>query len=979
MVFGQGAGLDFSTLPPTFFFSKSLKGSSSAVSDAKGNLIFYTSGAKIYNAKGGLISQHLKVDSKVRRAVIIVPDPKNKKRYYIFSIGSDALSPGLFYTIYVPGQTPTASVKLSSGDFIGLNAVYALDKKSLWVVTAVRESDKISLRAYRLSASLGLVSAPVLSSVEVRSADLNFGLSQRITATISASGQRYALSFEKDKRIFTAVFDTDTGQMKNKEDLRFNETPLGMTFTRSDQYLYVSLRDDVSKKAFLRRYEVLGFPASHDKLEVATLKLSDYPEIPLKNPPHFEGLQLGLHGSIYAAIVSPSPKDLGLPEETAVPASYLGRVANPEGKTPELNPKSILLRNALGRAFSTGEFPNMVQTFFSYSATRKLLACQGQVRTLVISSSSIVLYTVAWDFGDPASGRLNTSKELSGAHRFSAVGDYLVKARYTSSIGNGVAQGTVRALPPPRVDLGVSNRVVCAKRPLELDAGKHLTASDRIASIYSWSHGLFKQKIQVDKPGFYRVDVRSGFCTASDSVEVFPPSKLALDLGADRSLCAADVLKLDGGRGLSSHRQVRYRWQDISKGSATLSTARHHTIRNSGEYVLTLSNGCDALRDTIRVRYPLDDLKLDLGGDTLLCQGQTLRLDAGKDLTDKQRSSVRYLWGDGTAGRYLTVRKSGKYRVDISHLGCAISDEIAVGYVPEIRFDFQVDTALCEGTPYRVDVSQYVRTSSKLPLEYRWSDGNTAAVRTFHRAVDLGVRVGVGSCFSEGRLKIRYTSAPRLSLRDTSLCYTRKALVLDAGLFDRYAWSNGAETRTITVRDTGQYHVDLSQGICRDRVSVRVERNWGPVFELRVRDRNVQVDVFESRYPPYEYSLDGEHYRLKNRFERLPPGIHHLWVRDATGCVAKSSDVEILALDIPKFFTPNGDGINDYWQVKGLEWYEGLHRIYVYDRYGEEVYRYRSGDSGWDGGALPPSDYWYVIDINHGTKVLKGHFTLLRD
>ncbi|MBO7626761.1 MAG: T9SS type B sorting domain-containing protein [Paludibacteraceae bacterium] len=93
-------------------------------------------------------------------------------------------------------------------------------------------------------------------------------------------------------------------------------------------------------------------------------------------------------------------------------------------------------------------------------------------------------------------------------------------------------------------------------------------------------------------------------------------------------------------------------------------------------------------------------------------------------------------------------------------------------------------------------------------------------------------------------------------------------------------------------------------------------------------------------------------------------------------------DMPILEPDV--FFTPNGDGINDVWGIKNIEYYPEA-MIRIYDRFGKIVYEATdySFDNAWNGKDingrnLPSTDYWYTIDIQSSDRVYYGHVTLLR-
>jgi gliding motility-associated-like protein len=93
----------------------------------------------------------------------------------------------------------------------------------------------------------------------------------------------------------------------------------------------------------------------------------------------------------------------------------------------------------------------------------------------------------------------------------------------------------------------------------------------------------------------------------------------------------------------------------------------------------------------------------------------------------------------------------------------------------------------------------------------------------------------------------------------------------------------------------------------------------------------------------------------------------------------------ITVIDYPLYFTPNGDGVNDRWNIVGLN-NQPSAKIYIFDRYGKLLKQLSPVGSGWDGtfnGQLMPSnDYWFTVEYqepNTGeTQEFKAHFTLKR-
>jgi gliding motility-associated-like protein len=136
----------------------------------------------------------------------------------------------------------------------------------------------------------------------------------------------------------------------------------------------------------------------------------------------------------------------------------------------------------------------------------------------------------------------------------------------------------------------------------------------------------------------------------------------------------------------------------------------------------------------------------------------------------------------------------------------------------------------------------------------------------------------------------------------------------------------------------------------------------------------------------YEFALDAFDgpYQDNPFFDRVGAGAHTLYVKDKNKCGIASLDLFILGF--PKFFTPNNDGNNDTWQVKGLNSdFSNASVVSVFDRYGKLIKQLNAKSGYWDGTfngqELANSDYWFVaqlIEISGNIRVFKGHFSLIR-
>ncbi|MEO1010964.1 MAG: T9SS type B sorting domain-containing protein [Bacteroidota bacterium] len=133
----------------------------------------------------------------------------------------------------------------------------------------------------------------------------------------------------------------------------------------------------------------------------------------------------------------------------------------------------------------------------------------------------------------------------------------------------------------------------------------------------------------------------------------------------------------------------------------------------------------------------------------------------------------------------------------------------------------------------------------------------------------------------------------------------------------------------------------------------------------------------------YEFFFQGQSYGTDNVYTTNVSEIVEVRVVDQNGCVAVVSiPFEFTGmLEIPNFFTPNGDNENDLWMIKGREFFPDI-EVIIYDRYGRVVAtldQVQKWDGTYEGNPLPSGDYWYVVNQNDARSTrFVGHFTLFR-
>lgn len=187
----------------------------------------------------------------------------------------------------------------------------------------------------------------------------------------------------------------------------------------------------------------------------------------------------------------------------------------------------------------------------------------------------------------------------------------------------------------------------------------------------------------------------------------------------------------------------------------------------------------------------------------------------------------------------------------------------------------------------------------------------------------------------------------------------------------------------------GDYSVKAVNNFNCERVrTFTIEESEQPTIEdVQVYDNqgSNRIAIIVSGISEYEFALDNSDYELGNTengnlYLDVTEGLHTIKVRDVLGCGEVTYDVPVIRF--PKFFTPNGDGINENWQVISNNAFP-LISFTIFDRHGKIISQFTDKDTGWDGKYLGKeahkTDYWYIAiitDRNGNQFERRGHFSL---
>ena len=222
--------------------------------------------------------------------------------------------------------------------------------------------------------------------------------------------------------------------------------------------------------------------------------------------------------------------------------------------------------------------------------------------------------------------------------------------------------------------------------------------------------------------------------------------------------------------------------------------------------------------------------------------------------------------------------------------------------------------------------------------------------------------------------------------------------ILDTGLSDidyTFEWSID---NTVLVGITESSHIPVQGGIysvlvtnnttgCQNTDATTVNDSEPPMVTVElISSAFAESQVIEATAIGngiYEFSLDDGPWQTSGVFENVSSGEHVVTARDINGCGANSAI--IIVIGYPKFFTPNGDGYHDTWNILGIANQPNA-KIFIFDRYGKLIKQLSPSSTGWDGTfngkPLLTSDYWFTVEFiepkDGSLKLFKSHFTLKR-
>lgn len=654
--FGNSAGLDFMTSPPTPFTasgSMNAVNATASIADAAGNLLFYTDGNQVWNknhvqmANGNLPvgsgSQHL----------LIAKRPGSTSLYYIFA----ATGNGLCYTIVdMSLAAGTGSVTLKCIMLDGtpkthkIAGTFHCNGTDIWIVS--QDKNAATSPAYLVTSS-GINPTPVVST-------LSFINMQDGQLKFSPDGNKLA-STDQGTTIQIYYFNSATGVISTPFQIGSLPSPFGVEFSADGSKLYAS--SDVFPLV-LQWDLCAGSTPGAITASQYTVNASGS---------HKKSIQLGMDGKLYIAR-SPGQNALAVvnsPNMAGVACNYVetGQSIAPNTCNSGL-PNYIKKRPA----------PVFTNSFNPTSCSTVSFSTKGAWEGVITCATNSA--NVLWIFGDPGSGGANTSNLYTPTHVFTGPGSYTVKLVFDYNCGTDTTTQTITIAPGPT--LSVTGN-------LNLCEGQSTTLTASGANNYTWTGNgpaITGSVLVANPPGsgapVYTVTgFGSGGCPGISTVTLNVLPKPLLTISGNTAVC-------DGSTGtISLSGASSYTWSTGSNSPEISVPSANAAYTVSA----TAQNGCVGVYTINTISQALPTISVN---SATTCEGKPVSLTA----SGNPAAGIAYSWfPGGQTGNVITVSPSSTttYSVTGTLNGCstATTNVVTVNPLDPSVMIFSYNTPVC--------------------------------------------------------------------------------------------------------------------------------------------------------------------------------------------------------------------------------------------------------------------------------------------
>ncbi len=539
-----------------------------------------------------------------------------------------------------------------------------------------------------------------------------------------------------------------------------------------------------------------------------------------------------------------------------------------------------------GIGSSTGVCENVQTVCINISADFNAPSCSGlSVNFTNTSISSTPITSYLWDFGD---GQTSTAENPT--HVYNSLGTYTVQLTITNS---GGLTSTISQTITNGVNLTVGPPLMLN---CNITSGTISASSTNTGATYNWSgpgivSGDTTSTPLVNTAGTYTVTVTNDQgCTAKDTVIVTLNPLPTANAGPDVPICNGSSTTLDASASAGTG-PLTYNW------SGGLGSGPSHTVTplSTITYILTVTDiygciGTDNVTITVNptpsFSYVANDANCNGSGGSI-----TLTPSIGSP-------PYSYIWNPSVSTTAVAANlTAGTYYVTMTdNNGCTVTSTILIENDPRPIVTASSQNEICEQANGSAEVTA---SEGNAPYTYLWSNSSTDSIATSLTAGNYTVTVTDNNgCSNSTSVNIQETPGP------------------DADF--------SAHPNVLTIMEGPVSFVDNSSGTI-----VNWQWNFG------------------------DGSSNGNGIEINHDYENIGTFLATLIVTDNNGCTDTTTDTiivkDIFTVYIPNAFTPDDDGIDDYFFPQGVNWDPDHFEMYIFDRWGNLIYQTKTIGEKWNG------------------------------
>lgn len=753
--FGHNAGLDFSTSPPTVITgSLNTQEGCSSISDANGNLLFYTDGVTIYDqTHSSMPGIGPCGNTSTSQSALIAKQPGNSNIYYVFTLGP--LGTGQLCATVVDMSlasgmgSMTVSYPVHFPCMEQMTAVKHCNGVDVWLI--YHEAGNSNFMAQLLTSS-GLSSTPVVSSIGTCfSNDIG-------CLKASPNGKKIAAAYySSGVQLFD--FDAATGVISNSLALVSNSS-FGCEFSPDGTKLYAT-----SGTSTTIQWNLCA--GSNSAIASSAYNAQGF----------FGALQLAPDGKIYGAgwasmalCVIGSPNSLG----SAMNSSIMSIAP----KQCELG-----LPEFVSSYFNT---PNIAVTYsvdnstYCHSTSFSINSC---------AASGYTFSTLKWIFGDPLSGTSNTSSINNPTHIYTALGTYTTTLVLTNSCGHNDTIRKEVLINTPCFSIATTS-VTC----MNLGSGTITSNSGNGPFLYSWMPSGQTGSVATNlSPGYYTITVTdlSSSYTYTENTYLAPLVPLTGNISTGSVNCYGASTGIGLVTNISGGTANQYfSW---TNGSVTHTTLNTPTIGilSAGVWTIQVTDaltGCQFSQVDLITQAPASTLQPSSNSPSA-CPGGSIVLNGvnsgGTPFLNGPAYTYSWISGPASNAHTVTEATSGTYVYTLTStdsLNCLTSKTIAIIFVPNPTLTVS-NVSICPleiGTLNASGASSYTWNGVSVGSSFN----DSPATNTQYTVVGTAL-----SCTSSATASIILKPLPFISIGISSPLCENDNLSMAAYGGTAYAWS----------------------------------------------------------------------------------------------------------------------------------------------------------------------------------------------